>query len=47
MRKILKDILVELSVISRTLDVIANIMLSKETQERSKLEKSFSFKKLS
>jgi len=47
MRKILKDILVELSVISRTLDVIANIMLNKEKQERSKLEKYSSFKKLS
>jgi hypothetical protein len=47
MRKILKDILVELSVISRTLDIIANVMLNKEKQERYKIEKSSNFNKLS
>ena len=47
MKKILQGILNELSVISRTLDVIANIMLSRERRERAKLEKDSSFDKLS
>jgi hypothetical protein len=47
MKKILQGILTELSVISRTLDVIANIMLSRERRERAKLEKDFSFDKMS
>jgi hypothetical protein len=47
MKKILQSILIELSVISRTLDTIANIMLSKERRETAKLEKYSSFDKMS
>lgn len=46
MKKILQAILTELSIISRTLDLIANIMLKQEIRERIKLEKDSSFNKL-
>lgn len=46
MKKILLGILRELRSMSRTLEIIANIMLRQEIRERNKLEKDSSFNKL-